>query len=278
MVSKSRTDTAGKRATSKNNHPENSRVSKNTENTITFGDGAQTDRRQKFLEHFRRWPIGEDEFFLNLGMFLPPQTLGRILFMDHLYRQIINVQGIVTEFGCRWGQNLSLLTALRGIHEPFNRLRKIVGFDTFAGFPSVAPEDGELRTGMYSTTSGYENYLAQVLEFQEQESPLAHIKKHEIVQGDASVTVREFLDRNPHTIIAMAYFDMDIYQPTKDCLQAIRGHLTQGSIIGFDEVNDESTPGETAALKEVLGLSRFSIRRFPPSARTSYVVVEGPLD
>lgn len=246
--------------------------------TITWGDTVQRDRRQKFLEHFRQWPVGENEFFLNLGMFLPPQTLGRILFMDHLYRQIIPIQGIIVEFGCRWGQNLSLLTALRGIHEPFNRLRKIVGFDTFTGFPSVAPEDGDLKTGMYSTARGYSHYLEQVLEFQEQESPLAHIKKFKIVQGDASKMIHDFLKRNPHTIVAMAYFDMDIYEPTRDCLQAIRPHLTQGSILGFDEINDESTPGETAALKEVLGLSRFSIKRFPASARTSYAVVEGPLD
>ena len=245
---------------------------------ITWGDAKQSDRRQQLLELFRRWPVSDAEFFLNLGMFLPPQTLGRTLFMDHLYRQILPIQGIVVEFGCRWGQNLSLLTSLRGIHEPFNRLRKIVGFDTFDGFPSVAPQDAGLSQGMYSTAPGYAQYLAQVLELMEQESPLPHIKKHEIVQGDASATIHEYLKKNPETIIAMAYFDMDIYQPTRDCLLAIRDHLTQGSIIGFDEINDPACPGETVALKEVLGLSRFSIRRFGPSARTSYVVVDGPLN
>ena len=131
----------------------------------------------------------------------------------------------MTEFGCRWGQNLSLLTSLRGIYEPFNRLRKIVGFDTFEGFPSVSSKDPGLSQGMYSTAPDYARFLAQILELQEQESPLPHIKKHEIVQGDASVTIREYLDRNPHTIIAMAYFDLDIYKPTRDCLLAIRDRL-----------------------------------------------------
>ncbi len=245
---------------------------------ITWGDAAQSGRRKQMMELFRQWPIPDGEFFLNLGMFLPPQTLGRALFMDHLYRQILPIQGIVTEFGCRWGQNLSLLTSLRGIYEPFNRLRKIVGFDTFEGFPNVSSKDAGLSQGMYSTAPDYARFLAQILELQEQESPLPHIKKHEIVQGDASVTIRKYLDRNPHTIIAMAYFDLDIYKPTRDCLLAIRDRLTQGSVIGFDELNDQVCPGETAALKEVLGLSRFSIRRFGPSARTSYLVVDGPLN
>ena len=107
---------------------------------------------------------------------------------------------------------------------------------------------------------------------------MGHLIKHEIVRGTASVTVNKYLKRNPHTIVALAYFDLDIYQPTRDCLLAIRNRLTQGSIIGFDEINDEVTPGETVALREVLGLSRFAIRRFPASARTSYVVVDGPLE
>jgi hypothetical protein len=81
-----------------------------------------------------------------------------------------------------------------------------------------------------------------------------------------------------HTVVAMAYFDLDIYQPTRDCFEAIREHCTQGTVIGFDELNDESTPGETLAVKEVLGLNRFSIRRFGPSARTSYLVVDGPMN
>jgi len=37
-----------------------------------------------------------------------------------------------------------------------------------------------MRTGMYSVTAGYEEYLKAVLEFQEGESPLAHLTKHEI--------------------------------------------------------------------------------------------------
>lgn len=33
------------------------------------------------------------------------------------------------EFGVRWGQNLALFESFRGIYEPYNYNRKIVGFD-----------------------------------------------------------------------------------------------------------------------------------------------------
>lgn len=242
---------------------------------ITFGPPQERDRRKGMIDLLRQCPIPDDELLMNIGVFLTPQTLSRVLFMDFLYRQIVDVQGVVMEFGCRWGQNISLFTSLRGIYEPFNRLRKVVGFDTFKGFPSLAPEDGsEVIEGAYATTPHYESYLQHLLQHQEEESPLSHIRKFELVPGDATETVPGYLKRNPETIIALAYFDFDLYEPTKRCLHAIHGHLTRGSVIGFDEVNDHTMPGETVALKEVLGLDRYSIRRYRYNSRTSYLIIE----
>lgn len=241
---------------------------------VAFGDENEKERRQQFLNLFRNWPVPDNEFFLNLGMFLTPQSLSRILFMDHLYRQILDVQGIVIDFGCRWGHNASNFIALRGIYEPFNRIRKVVAFDTFEGFPVVSSKDNEvLNKGDYGVPKGYKDYLQAVLEFQEKESPLPHLRKFEIVKGDASKTILKYLDRNPETIIALAYFDMDIYDPTLKCLESIKDRLTKGSVLGFDELNDHVCPGETLALKEVFGLGRYRIKRFPPCARTSYILV-----
>jgi hypothetical protein len=212
---------------------------------------------------------------LNVGLFLTPQTLSRVLYMDFLYRQILDVQGVIMEFGCRWGQNLSLFSALRGIYEPYNRLREIIGFDTFSGFPGVQEEDGAaVKAGAYATLPGYEDYLGKILKLQEKESPLDHITKHKIVKGDATQTVPAYLEDNPHTVIALVYFDFDIYEPTKACLEAIKPYITKGTVIAFDEANDRSMPGETIALREVLGLQKYALKRFRFNARTSYLVVD----
>ncbi len=249
-------------------------VSPSTSSILTFGPPEERDRRRRFAELVRKSPLPDDELMMNIGMYLTPQTLSRVLYMDFLYRQILDVQGIIVEFGCRWGQNLSLFTALRGIYEPYNRLRKVVGFDTFAGFPAPGPLDGDrLAPGDYATTPGYESYLAEILKFQEQESPLAHIRKFEIHKGDALATLTAFLEQNPQTVIALAYFDFDLYEPTKVSLEAIKPYLTKGTVLGFDEVNDATTPGETVAVREVLGLDRYALKRYPFNARTSYLVV-----
>ncbi len=181
------------------------------------------------------------------------------------------------EFGVRWGQNLALFESFRGMYEPYNYSRKIIGFDTFSGFPSVQIKDGNseiITKGAYSVTDGYDEYLEKILNYHELESPVSHIKKYELVKGNAVSSIEKYLNEYPETIIALAYFDFDIYEPTKKCLEAIKEHLTKGSIIGFDELNWHDFPGETLALKEVLGLSKYKIMRTPLNPSPSYMVFE----
>jgi len=49
-----------------------------------------------------------------------------------------------------------------GCNEPFNHNRKIIGFDTFEGFPSVHKKDGSAAVatpGAYGVTPGSETFL-----------------------------------------------------------------------------------------------------------------------
>ncbi|MBF0498577.1 MAG: crotonobetainyl-CoA--carnitine CoA-transferase [Candidatus Riflebacteria bacterium] len=237
----------------------------------------ESNARANFFELFKNCPIPDNELLANLGLFIKRQSLSRILFMHDLYKKILPIHGNVIEFGCRWGQNLALFSACRGMYEPFNYCRKIIGFDTFEGFPSVCAKDGTseyAKKGTYKVTAGYADFLNKVLAYHEEESPVSHIKKFELVKGDASVEIEKYLKDNPETIVAMAYFDFDIYEPTKTCLNAIKGHLTKGSVIGFDELNCKDFPGETLAVKEVFGLDKYSIRHDPNSPSPSYIVIE----
>ena len=226
---------------------------------------------------FKSCPIPEDEIIGNLGLFINRQNMSRILTMNEMYQQIIHVHGVVIEFGVRWGQNLALFESFRGMYEPFNHNRKIIGFDTFEGFPSIHKKDGEsdlLYEGSHSVTESYDIYLERILDYHEQESPIGHIKKFELIKGDATVEFQKYLSQHPETIIAFAFFDFDLYEPTKKCLELMKGHITKGTVIGFDELNLPEFPGETHALREVWGIDRFRIRRSPNSGCVSYLIIE----
>jgi hypothetical protein len=237
----------------------------------------ENTRRNEFFDTFKNSPIPDDQLLSNLGLFINSKTLSRMMFMNHLYEQITDVMGVVMEFGTHWGSNLAQFAALRGIYEPFNRHRKIIGFDTFEGFLKIDPQDGKselMHVGHLKLPNDYALRLEQIMDFHEAENPISHIKKFEICKGDATVELPKYLDKNPETIIALAYFDFDVYEPTKVCLEAIKPRLVKGSVIGFDELNDPDSPGETLAVMEVFGLNNIKLKRFPYTSRTSYFVVE----
>lgn len=243
----------------------------------TNANDREIELRNSFYNLFEKCPIPPNERLNNLSLFMDRQTLSSLLYMDFLYKQIIDVHGIICEFGVRWGRNLALFESLRGIYEPYNYSRKIVGFDTFSGFPTINAKDGGhdiVSKGSFSVTEGYEEYLEQILNYHEQESPISHIKKYELVKGDASNTIKKYLSEFPETIIAFAYFDMDLYEPTINGLQTIENHLTKGSVIGFDELNYHPFPGETLALKEWCGLKKYRIMRTPLNPHCAYIIIE----
>jgi hypothetical protein len=201
------------------------------------------------------------------------QTLSRIAYYQHLYSLLLGVPGVICEFGVQWGATLATLINLRGMHEPFNHSRRIVGFDTFEGFPSVDALDGsKAKVGDYAVSSEYEKVLEQLLALHESFCPMPHIKKFQLVKGDASKTIDAWLSENPHAIIGMAIFDMDIYQPTKGVLQKILPRLTKGSLLVFDELNCEHFPGETRAVQEVLGLGNLRLQHFAHQPYCAYAV------
>jgi hypothetical protein len=253
-------------------------MNSNQENEIKTLIGStltEVDNKNRLSQHLREVSIPNSELLDNLGLYLTRQSLSRINFIQKLYEMIVPVHGIVTEFGVRWGQNMALFSVLRGIHEPFNYNRRIIGFDTFTGFPSVSAEDGgDVEHGDYSVTTGWKTELESVLNFHEKNAPIPHKRKYDLVEGDATVTLPKFLNEHPETVIALAYFDFDLYKPTKVCLEAILPHITKGSILAFDELNCPEFPGETLAVREVLGLSRYAIRRDPSNPLMSYILIE----
>ncbi|WP_445397078.1 crotonobetainyl-CoA--carnitine CoA-transferase [Zobellella sp. An-6] len=222
-----------------------------------------TTARVELSRELRNSPIPDAELTANIGLYTERMHLSRILLMHDLYKQIINVPGIVMELGVRWGQNMSLFSAFRGMYEPYNYTRKVVGFDTFSGFPAVSEQDGLEGTelGDYNVTDGWKKRLEGILSHHESMSPLPHIKKWEIVEGDANITLPDYIEHHPELIVALAYFDFDIYMPTKLCLEKLIPRLTKGSIVVFDELNCPAFPGETVAVQEVLGINKIELRR-----------------
>lgn len=250
---------------------------KNKKEIKEYISRAEKTARMEHVEMLLKSPIPKDQLLSNIGLYLNSKNLSRIIFFNEIYKKILRVPGIIMEFGTRWGQNPALFAALRGMYEPFNRHRKIIIFDTFTGFPKINKKDGKsnlMKKGQLSLTKDYDKYLEKIMQIQEADNPINHIKKFEIYKGDASIELKKFLKKNPQSIISFAYFDFDLYKPTRDCLSMIKKRLAKGSILGFDELNDQDSPGETAALMEIFDLNKIKLRRLSYVSRVSYFEIE----
>lgn len=231
----------------------------------TTANSAQLESRNRLMELFNRTPLPSDDLLFNLGLYTRSSVLVKYLVMYEVYQKFLSIPGAIMEFGTWWGQNLILLENLRAILEPFNKQRKIVGFDTFSGYPLPGKTDGDSsvwQEGSYATSAAYMDYLNELIKTHEASNVLGHIQGvHQLVQGDVSQTAPEYFRQHPETIVAFAYFDMGLYQPTKVALETIKPHLVTGSVILLDELTWPEAPGEALAFKELFRPAEYHIEK-----------------
>ena len=66
---------------------------------------------------------------------------------------------------------------------------------------------------------------------------------------------------------------MDIYRPTKECLDLLRPHITKGALLAFDQVSHADFPGETIALKESEWFGDRVLERLPYAPYPTFITL-----
>lgn len=245
-------------------------------NEPTTAHGETFRHREQLAEMFERSPLPPDDLMFNLGLYVRGSLLVKFLVLHEIYKRVKDIPGAVLEFGVWWGQNLVLLENLRAIHEPFNKQRRIVGFDTFDGYLESAPVvPAASDRAFYRTSTSHREYLADLLRVHEGNNAFGHLTSgHELVAGDVTATAPAYFRDHPETIVALAYFDIGAYEPTLAALNAMKPHLVPGSMILFDELTWPGAPGEAIAFKQCFAGMRFSIEKVPLYPSKTLVTVK----
>lgn len=234
----------------------------------TTADGVSFSSRERLREMFVRAPLPPDDLMFNLGLYVRSSLLVKFLVMNDLYDRIKTVPGALVEFGVWYGQNLVLMENLRAIHEPFNKQRSILGFDTFEGY-------AESDVPSYKTGESYQAYLEELLLVHEGNNAFGHLRGNcRLIKGDVVETAPKYFAEHPETLVALAYFDMGPYEPTVAALRAIKPHLLPGSVVLFDELTWDGAPGEAIAFKEVFADVKFTIEKCDRYPSKSIVTVK----
>jgi hypothetical protein len=201
--------------------------------------------------------------------FASKRSLARFLVKHELFRRVLPVNGVVVECGVFNGAGLFTWMQLANIYEPTNYNRRVVGFDTFQGFPSVSERDASARVG--DLCGEPLEALERSVEKANAERHLAHIPNVELVQGDFGVTGPAYLMRNPHVLVSLLYLDFDLYEPTRMALETFLPRMPKGALVAFDELNCPTWPGETQALLDCLDLRAHRLERSPIDPWISWI-------
>jgi hypothetical protein len=212
----------------------------------------------------------------NYIKYVREQELRRLLALYEIFKKVLPVKGSVIECGVYKGFGLMTWALLSSTLEPINLTRRIYGFDTFDGFSSVAEEDksqyAEINSGCLSSNSFDE--LNELIKIYDNNRFLGHIQKVQLIKGDASITIPEFIHQNKHLVVSLLFLDFDLYEPTKIAIENFLPRMPKGSIIAFDELDNPIWPGETEALLDSVGISKLKLERLTFDPYIGYAVID----
>lgn len=200
----------------------------------------------------------------NFPLFIRRQNLTRLIALYEIFKKIINIKGSIIECGVNNGFGLMSWHKFSSILEPVNLTRRIYGFDTFEGFPSVSDNDKSKQSDHIAKGDLMANSFDELnllIANSDKSRYLGHVPKTQIIKGDVVETIPMFLDDNPHLLVSLLFLDFDLYEPTMVALENLYPRMPKGSIIAFDELDNPLWPGETKAMLEFFKDNKLKILR-----------------
>ena len=173
------------------------------------------------------------------GFMLSPdlKVFGKLLARTLLMDQVKDVPGDIIECGVFKGTGIFTFLKLKRYLSP-NTGKKVIGFDFFdtdSLISSLTDQDKEAMTVLFkqrgfSHEESFHKYLGKLIQscgFQDYE--------YELIKGDISKTLPDYLDTRPGLKISMLYLDLDLAEPTYDVLCCAWDRMSKGGIVVFDE-------------------------------------------
>lgn len=222
---------------------------------------------------FERCPDPWEKKMENFPKYVRRQNLTRLLALYEIFKRTMSVKGSIVECGVFRGFGISSWAKFSAILEPVNFMRKIYGFDSFAGFPQVSKHDHASVTSGDLYSDSHEE-LNELMGIHDSTRFLGHMPKVQLIKGDATKTIPNFIEENPHVVVSLLFLDFDLFEPTKAALEAFVPRMPKGSIIAFDELDNKLWPGETMALLNTVGIRNLRLERLEFDPYIGFAVIE----
>ena len=110
-----------------------------------FPSTTRSQKEQSYAEQMEtciaQSPFSHLDRLRNFSLYTPRQDLTTFLVRYEIFKRVLKIQGSIIECGVLHGGGLMSWAEFSAILEPTNHQRRIVGFDTFSGFPKLSAND-----------------------------------------------------------------------------------------------------------------------------------------
>lgn len=187
-----------------------------------------------------------------------------------LFKMVKDIPGDIVECGVLNGGGLFYWARMLQV---FNNLaqRKVIGFDTFAGYPdSMKGRHDKKASDAFLKESKYKGPSPGKIMKAAANAGLD--RWVELVPGDATLTIKEYIQKRPGFRPALINLDFDIYEPTLAALESLYPILMPGGVVVFDEYAVHQW-GETNAADEFLKDKKVFYHSLPWTfSPTAYII------
>lgn len=238
---------------------------------------AEQEEREQNKVCFERNPESWEKKMEDFPKYVRRQNLTRFLALYEIFKRVINVKGSIIECGVYQGFGIMSWGKLSAMLEPVNLTRRIYGFDSFEGFPSLSDKDRSETSNHVKKGDLYaDSYdeLQDLLKIHDSTRFLGHIPKVELIRGDALQTIPNFIEEHPHLLISLLFLDFDLYEPTRVALEAFIPRMPRGAVIAFDELDNPLWPGETQAMLDFFKERKLRIERLDFDPYIGFAVLD----
>ncbi len=180
-----------------------------------FRTQAEKEVGRRLEEVFERSSDPTEVKLDNFTKYIRRQKLTRLLSLYEILKKILQVKGSIIDCGVYQGFSLMAWAHMSSILEPTNLTRRIYGFDTFEGFPSVGEKDlnNTMVPGVGQLNSNSFEELSDLIGIYDSNRYLGHINKVQLIKGDVSKTIPDFVANNKHIVISLLFLDLDLFLP-----------------------------------------------------------------
>ncbi len=229
---------------------------------------AGMDVMQRIVDVIERENIPMRDVLESFAIYARRINITRFLAHYELYKMIQDIPGCIVECGIYQGNSLLAFAKFLEIFHSGDRIRNVIGFDSFQGLQNFTEKDGPMYENRSKVLGGwsageFKHAFYELVDIYHSDMFVPNAKRVHVVEGDIAETVPAYVEKHPGLRISLLHLDVDIYEPNITALKYLYPRVVSGGLVVLDEYGMTEWGGESSALEEYFEGDIPVLKKFP---------------